>query len=325
MCNTQKKDMKYKFIAAIHYMELENENTLIPLASGYISNRKPIIEDIMYNELSLTTLGLHSIDEIREAPSFYIVDGDWGDNLLPPEIDTIGTSLCFALLRQIQHMVGKLWRLKDNSIYVRDGFLYSYTDNIADGCTFKASVSAINTFSNGEQKIIKISNSDLLAYGKEMDIFPIGDVINHRQDYRTVTQLQHYKKSSLCRKDLAEVYVNMARMEGSIPMKILLYCSAMEALVANSTTELSHRVAERIAILIGNSQEERCEIYSNVKNGYDTRSKVAHGDFLKKDEIMIQQYSMILDNYLRQLLQLEEPYNMDSREIDAFYLNKLME
>ncbi len=319
--------MKYKFIAAIHFLELENEGMFISLPSGHISNNKQLLDEILCNNLSLHTLGLHSIDEIYNAPSYYVVDGDLSNYTTQDEVNFVGTSLCFVLLRQIQCVVNTLWKICDNSIYVRDGFLYTYTDEISDGCTFKASVSLINTLSTGETKSVAMSESDILISGKEMDILVNENEIESKegQDFKSATQFQHYKKYGLSRKELAEYYVGVARGARSIPMKILMYCSAMEALVANTTTELSHRVAERVAILLGTNQEDRYNIYSNVKFGYDTRSKVAHGDSIKKDEAKIRECSIILDEYLRRLFKLEKPFELKDSEIDPYYLSKLFE
>lgn len=317
--------MKYKFIAAIHWLQLEKENLSIKLKSGYISNVSSKLDEIFDNSLSLCTLGLHSIDEVREAPSYYVIDGDFGNDVNQNDVDHFGTAFCFAMLRQIQLYVSKLWRLKDNSVYVRDGFLYSYTNEIGDGSTFKASVSIVNSFANGNIINVIFSKTDLLSITKDMEIIPLEDVLGQRQNFKEATQIQHYKQSGLSRKELAEMYVSLARKEAVIPLKILMYCSAMEALVANSTTELSHRVAERVAVLIGNNQEERCNVYSNVKLGYDTRSKVAHGDFIKKNEEIIRETSVKLDEYLRQLLILDDPYSKNSDKMDQFYLRKLME
>lgn len=64
---------------------------------------------------------------------------------------SFGTSLTFAFLRQIQALTNDFWTLRDNSIYVRDGFLFVYDKAIEDGVTFKASLSAINTWRTPER------------------------------------------------------------------------------------------------------------------------------------------------------------------------------
>ncbi len=313
--------MKYLFIAAVHYLKLENEEIKIPLQAGYLSNESNTLEMILSNNLSLHTLGLHSIDEIRDAPSYYVLEGDFSKEYDQSKIDAIGTSICFAFLRQIQAYVGSLWEICDNSIYVRDGFLYSYNEIISDGCTFKASVSTINSKATGAIESVSIPTSLLMEQGK---IIIKDNGFNEIGDYKTATQIQHYKKSGLSRKALASVYIALARGQASIPMKLLLYCSAAEALVANSETELSHRVAERMASLLGNNTEERVDIYSNIKLGYDTRSKVAHGALIKKDETLIQRCSTNIDDYLRKALRLEVPFSLNDKDFEDFFLRKLM-
>lgn len=317
--------MKYKFITALHFLQLENKEMHIALPSGYISNKKNLLDNLFQNELSYYTLGVHSIDEIYDAPSYYVLDGTLNNCSNQDEANSFGTALCFVILRQIQGLVNELWNVCDNSAYVRDGFLYTFTNDVSDGCTFKASVSLVNTLSTGGTKNIVIPEQDILRYGAKMDILVNGNEtkIKECQDYRDATQFQHYKKSGLTRKELATYYVLAAHGAASIPTKILMYCSAMEALVANSTTELSHRVAERVAILLGADQEERCSIYNNVKLGYDARSKVAHGDSIKKDEVKIQECSKSLDEYLRKMFMLDSPYNLKDSEIDSYFLCKL--
>lgn len=228
--------MNYRFICAIHYFELEKKEISISLPSGSISNERKMLVETFDNNLSIGTLGVHSIDEITEAPSYYIVEGAFENAKTKAACDAYGTQVTFAFLRQIQTFIGSFWMLRDNCAYVRDGFLYVYDKDIADGCTFKA----------------------------------------------------------------------------------------LEALLANTTTELSHRVAERVAVLIGNTKEERCEIYAIVKKSYDVRSKIAHGDFIKGNEDDIRRYSEKLDIYLRQLLNLTEPYEQEKNKIEDYYLGLLM-
>lgn len=316
--------MKYTFICAVHFLELETTDLSISLASGIISNDKDRLNRILKNNLSLNTLGLHSIDEIFDAPSYYSVEGDLWDSASQREVDQFGTNLCFCLLRQIQKFTFDIWTICDNSIYVRDGFLYTYRTHPSNGYTFKASVSTVNSFATGDIKNIIIPTDDLITSGKSMEVFEYNSDSNNSQDFKKPTQIQHYKNSGLSRKDLAECYIAMARANGVVPQKLLMYSAALESLVATSTTELSHRVSERVAILLGKTTEERCAIYSDIKNGYDTRSKVAHGDMIKKDENFISNLSQKIDEYLRKLLKLEAPFNLSNGEIDKYFLSLLM-
>ena len=316
--------MKYLFICAIFYFELEKERMTIPLRSGSISNERQLLNEIFGNNLSIGTLGEHSIDEIIDAPSYYVAEGCFENDFKKSNIDAYGTQVTFAFLRQIQVFIGNFWRLRDNCAYVRDGFLFVYDENIADGCTYKASVSLVNSFANGEQRDVLFTAEEIMNFANNMTLFDVKGVIEHKICYRNPTQKQHYKGAGLDKKDMSEMYVSLARGTMIIPMKVMAYCIALEALLANTTTELSHRVAERAAVLIGKTREERCGIYTIVKKSYDVRSKIAHGDFIKGSEDDVKKYSEKLDGYLRELLSLTEPYELENSKVDEYFLNLLM-
>ena len=119
--------MKYRFIAIIHYLKLNKPDCRIPLASGMISNKTSVLNDVLNykSKLSLHTLGRHSIDEFEDK-TFYVVDGEFDEGVTSADLDTFGSSLAFTYLRQIQWLTDGFWYLRDNSIYVRDGFQFAY-------------------------------------------------------------------------------------------------------------------------------------------------------------------------------------------------------
>lgn len=56
--------------------------------------------------------------------------------------------------------------------------------------------------------------------------------------------------------------------------------SGLEGLLVNSTTEVSHRCAENVAILLEKEYDKRCELNKKIKDAYGIRSKVAHGSLI---------------------------------------------
>jgi len=58
--------------------------------------------------------------------------------------------------------------------------------------------------------------------------------------------------------------------------------TAMEALLTTQSTEITHNLAERVAVLLGNTCELRLAKYRQVKKLYDTRSKIVHGKVFPK-------------------------------------------
>ena len=123
---------------------------------------------------------------------------------------------------------------------------------------------------------------------------------------------------------MALVYVYHARMIHSLTIKVLMYITAMEALVSTSTTELSHQVAERVAVLLGEDATERINIYEEIKKGYVVRSKAAHGEPLKGTEQDVKALLVSLDGYLRRLMKLDSPYDLEQGKINEFFIEKLM-
>ena len=142
--------MKYRFISVIHYLKLDKQDCTISLTSGMISNNGDLLKEVLNykSDLALDTMGVHSIDEFQ-GNTFYLVDGEFDASITHEKVDTFGTMMAFGFLRQIQSLTNDLWSIRDNSIYVRDGFLFVYDKDFEDGVSYKASLSTINTKSTG--------------------------------------------------------------------------------------------------------------------------------------------------------------------------------
>ena len=316
--------MKYRFIAIIHYLKLNKPDCRIPLASGMISNKTSVLNDVLNykSKLSLHTLGRHSIDEF-DGKVFYVVDGKFDEGVTSADVDTFGTSLAFAYLRQIQWLTDNFWYLRDNSIYVRDGFLFVYDKEIEDGYTFKASLGTINTKATTQFEEITFTKEEIIELAKDMKVVSVDDV-RSGSDYMEVTQHQYFKSADVGRKMMAWIYIFHARAIAAITIKVLMYITAMEALVSTSTAELSHQVAERVALLIGDGSEERMRIYNNIKKGYGVRSKAAHGEPQKGTEQDVAELLVQLDEYMRRLMKLDSPYDLEQGKLNDFFIKKLM-
>ena len=189
--------MKYRFIAIIHYLKLNKPDCRIPLASGMISNKTSVLNDVLNykSKLSLHTLGRHSIDEFEDK-TFYVVDGEFDEGVTSADLDTFGTSLAFAYLRQIQWLTDGFWYLRDNSIYVRDGFLFAYDKEIEDGYTFKASLATINTKATTLFEEVTFTKEEIIELAKDMKVISVDDV-RSGSNYIEVTQHQYFKSADV--------------------------------------------------------------------------------------------------------------------------------
>lgn len=54
----------------------------------------------------------------------------------------------------------------------------------------------------------------------------------------------------------------------------------LETLLTTGNTEVSHQIAERVAILVSDDCDRRIELYNIVKKLYNQRSKITHGNML---------------------------------------------
>lgn len=127
-------------------------------------------------------------------------------------------------------------------------------------------------------------------------------------------------------------FLQCARTSYSLPLRIAHYCSALEALFATSTAELSHRLSERIAHLAGTTRDERVAAYALAKEAYAMRSQVVHGAPLSKSSIpRVHSMCSEMDALLRTLLQriIADPkmlalLSSSHEEMDEFFLHCLM-
>lgn len=317
--------MKYRFITILHYLQLEKPNCQIPIKIGTITNNPDLISDVLSykSRLAFDTLGIHSIDEFHNK-TYYLVDDEFDESLTDYDIKKYGIQIAFVLLRQIQQVTDLLWCIRDNSVYIRDGFLFVYDDKFDDGISFKASLTSINTLASMNIKNVMFSKEEIINVANEMEIISISEVIEKKKNYAAADQYQYFKNAKIGRKFYAWIYICFARCYSAIPIKLLMYITAMEALVSTSTVELSHQVSERIAVLLGNDKDERIGVYMNVKRAYGFRSRAAHGESLEGTEKELTDFLVIIDNYLRQLMRLEDPYGFENKEMNSFFIEKLM-
>jgi len=117
------------------------------------------------------------------------------------------------------------------------------------------------------------------------------------------SSLQFMLAKTFRRSGRALQYVDAARKSASLPFKIAHYCSALETLFTTESTELAHKLSERVAFFLGKRGYDRRAVFSMIKNAYNIRSKLVHGDTLKPKQIdELPSLSLQCDNYLRVIL-----------------------
>lgn len=98
-------------------------------------------------------------------------------------------------------------------------------------------------------------------------------------------------------------FVDSARDCSDLSVKISHYMTCLEVLFSTDASEISHKLAERIALFLENRFEERKQLFNRVKRLYSARSRVVHGDvFTEKKTKSLGDLSKDADDLLRRIL-----------------------
>lgn len=203
-----------------------------------------------------------------------------------------------------QGAVTALWLVKDNAVNLDTGFLMveqasflPRVDSSRRTAEFSDSAGGkdTRTFTRPELSEAVSLLSQWLSPMPEDDASPDLDLFTNAP-----------------RVQRAFYFLQASRAQDRLPHKIAFYCTCLETLFSTDDQELRHQVAERAARFLGTNSTERQHIYQQVKDAYDIRSSVVHGDVLSKKfrkAETIQHYSVVCDEYLRSSIRkiLSEP------------------
>lgn len=104
----------------------------------------------------------------------------------------------------------------------------------------------------------------------------------HYSKYRT--QFLNLKDETAKRRIFSAMRRLSAALDGAYAADRLFDAVAgLEGLLVASQTEVSHKFAERTALLIGGTANERIDLFEKMKKAYSLRSKVAHGGVVADD------------------------------------------
>lgn len=320
--------MKFCFVAPIYGLRInKNINAGLRLGKMNISNTKHFLSNSVLKEPFKSVLGTYltydfyddrNKEEINVNTHFYFEGNMSGftniENLVSYQMEkSIATKLVCLLLMESQSFLKEFWLLRDNSIYIRDGFACFYPDNndfTGEARVFKYSLKEIFSDSKGlrdtvefqKHEIVEIYNKNNEKYRIFLDLENMSykNVEIYFEKITDITNL-FSKETKLTNIEKSKFFISMAREQTHSDMKIFGYISSLEALFnINSASEIAHQIAERCALILGTNSSEKLEIFSKIKKAYEIRSKVVHGSTYKKisDDILVT-YSKFLDDMLR--------------------------
>lgn len=323
--------MEFIFYAVMHNMRLENtkikgKKIILDERNARITNSLDPIKDILNNSKVNSVLGIASYNEFSNGATYIYLKESFR-NMTSEETRQNANGYTFYLLRKLEHFIHYMWAIKDHNIYVRDGFLTLLDNHAGEHITYKAALTSINSLSSGKceeytlftDKELEETNillkSDLFSYNDSK--FTELKESEYYRHYKYGDSDFFYKSRGSNRLIRAAFFSVSARASAHLQVKIMYYINALECLFTTDNSEVSHKVAERICFLLGDSKEERIELYKKIKKAYGIRSKVVHGSVFSDKDIDLELISTNLDDIVRKLLvEHSDFFNVNDDELN---------
>lgn len=212
------------------------------------------------------------------------------------------------------------WMVKDNSIDINYGYLYFITSK-GNMHVFSNSMTSSIFNAKGEQIITDFDEKELI-YASSL----LKDNISI--EHKHVPKFANAMFTD--RTSMANYFVQSGRATHDLGIKNISYCSALETLFANGdTTELSHKLSERISKYLESDLEKRIVLYKNIKKIYDLRSKIVHGSIYKSNKVEeLSNLVGISDEICRRILVLalskETIFEKNKEELDQYFTELIL-
>ncbi len=311
------------FLTSIRNLEisepLTDYFTLIPginITNSLDEKIKLITEDIQY------MMGGIEFEHLMNSPNLIFcefTEEDIKDGELEPFL--------LSLLIWIKWLFRSAWVLFDHSFQCEAAYLFSYNENGSlEKCTSNF-LAEKNTLSNCSIETISLDLDALKKWER------ITDDIQCFLHEKEASDFRFFLEKGFCRSGRAFKYINSARNAPDIGFKIAHYMSAFEALFSTSSSELSHKLSERVAFFLSQHGFNRKTVFKEIKSGYDIRSKLVHGDSVSNSSREnIVHISKACDSYLRSIMKLlfgpqklVNLFEVSQTELDEYFEHLILE
>ena len=202
-----------------------------------------------------------------------------------------------------------LWFTRDNCCSLNS--LYVYLPSAKRMIARKA-MPIFSTSKGIENLSVKFDEKDLRAVGAmfigSTNLFYHKNVRqaipdDKLQDSIVQRQIIPYDFKKQTRIERAFQFLLLSRRTSQLALKISFYICVYETLFyGNTSGEISHQIAERVALYSSGTRMFRNSIYKQIKEAYNIRSTYFHGNSFKGFKKDLSEISFQLDNLTRQVL-----------------------
>ncbi len=286
------------FLAAIHDFQIASvlNKGIVIFENIRISNQKERVRNLI-TEPFFESIGGLEAEFLISNPYMYLQTNYENDEIFKDNEEGMAFLNYYLIVSQI--FCSCLWLVKDNSVNVESGFL-----NVTSGIktlTHSNLRSSIFYNSVGKRSNVVFTQEEIK---KALEI--------HNGLFNPITyegtksvgfsSFEVYKEGRIER---FFYFLQAARNESYLPSRIAGFVTLLETLLSTSSSEVTHKLKERLAWLLGSNFEERKEIFDNLGIIYTIRSANVHGNTMPKKGNSIEKLeklSIIIEDYTRKLI-----------------------
>lgn len=316
---------QYSFVVPLEFLEIdENLSKGLDIAADLkLSNSTAIAQSLVSRQMQSSIGRIESNSILSGKPYLYAVAKyPLKDSSPQAQISLLNTRLMITL-----SFCNTLWIVKDNSVTFDRGFFECpyKSFNQSSRVSLNSWTTRFST-AQGQSRCERFTSAELKAA-----IGVYNALFGQNPSDEAFAGLTPGTAGSVDRLSRSFYFLQGARAMTDLPHKIANYCTCFETLVSTAGAEVSHQVAERVAILIGDDDLDPFDVYNNLKRAYTTRSKLIHGSELKTRHDQYLEQSENCDDYLRRLMvtilsdsSIDIAIRCKPEELNRFFLSRLL-
>ncbi|PDZ43338.1 HEPN domain-containing protein [Bacillus wiedmannii] len=319
--------MNYKMVAKIYNINVLstlNKGKLIDDDNMRLSNSLATFNRLFNNEEFTRTIGFLEFESLRNSTYMYQtgelkqLQETFKSHAITGEVNYYYIN---SFIRKIDIFTVALWLVKDHSVNIESGFIGTGTKENFYSVT-SSNAAFLSSKSNG------LINDTMFSIEEINEAIQYYKLLNPEYNDNIGNQIADgpYKVKSL-RVQRAFYFLQAARHETDVPVKIMKYCTILECLFTTGRDEITHKISERFARLMSDQLEQREGYFLLVKKSYAIRSTVIHGQSMSEKRYAdALELAIELDNAIRELLlkiilnsELEENFEQNEEDLEKWF------
>lgn len=290
--------MKYKYVSKLHNLIINQKlNKGIQIYDNFrLSNSNSLFEEHFNFQFFRMLIGKLEFDDLINSNYLYAV-GDLNEDLTE---ENMRFKFLNKYLILSQRFCNCLWLIKDNSVNIQNGFLYVSGNEVDQSVTSNIRTPFFLTARGAIDETLFTNDEIKEAMRLYNYLFDEKEFIERSQEDQNRILYNSPKRI-----EKFFYFLQTARVQEFLPTRIALYCTLVEILFSTETSEITHKISERVSRFLGSDYTERLHYFDQIKNAYNVRSTTIHGSNLKgslKNEENLINISVELDNLLRKAI-----------------------